>query len=319
MDEKVAVKRRSISDRYVFAKVMQDNHDLCKEVVECVLDIEVGRLEAVEVESEIAGVMSHGARYDVYLKGEQGAFEVEMQAYDADDLPLRIRYYRSMLDRRLLARGERYDALKPVYIIFICTGDPFGRGLPVYTFRTRCDEDVAVEFDDRALGIVLSARGDLSRARPEVAALLEYVATGEPGEDGLARKLQAAVDAAYDDESWVKELGNLQWEIDDAKKYAAREARAEGLAAGRAEGFANGRAEGLEQGLFEGREKGLAEGREEGRKKGREEGCARAQQQQIQIVQALTAAGCPPEEIVASMVSGEMDALAVRYGVAVDG
>ena len=40
-----------------------------------------------------------------------------------------------------LLRGQSYAELKESYVIFICTQDPFGKDLPVYTFRNVCSED----------------------------------------------------------------------------------------------------------------------------------------------------------------------------------
>ena len=45
-------KRYPISNRYVFAKVMQDNPDLCQEMIEQILGIKVGHVKTIEVESE---------------------------------------------------------------------------------------------------------------------------------------------------------------------------------------------------------------------------------------------------------------------------
>jgi len=137
---KPAATRKPFSNRYVFAKVMQDNPDLCKAVIERVLDMEVGAIESVEVESEAVGITRRGVRFDVFMRGGGASFEVEMQTYEQEELPLRMRYYRSRLDGRALSKGERFSALRPVYVIFICTTDPFGAGLPVYTFESVCRE-----------------------------------------------------------------------------------------------------------------------------------------------------------------------------------
>lgn len=39
-----------------------------------------------------------------------------------------------------LEPGSDFSELKPSYVIFICTFDPFGRGLYCYTFEERCLE-----------------------------------------------------------------------------------------------------------------------------------------------------------------------------------
>lgn len=224
--------RKPFSDRYVFAKVMQDNSDLCKELIECVLGIEVSRVEVIEVESGVAMITRRSVRYDVFLDSDEAAFEVEMQTYDQRALPLRMRYYRSLLDRRMLGRGEDFDKLKPVYIIFICKQDYFGLGLPVYTFVNTCKEDPRAVFDDKTTNVILCASGDLSQASSSVAGLLQYVLTGDPGGDEFSERLQKAVNKAYDDEDWVNQMMPLEWDLRDAKRSGAEEGRAEGRAEG---------------------------------------------------------------------------------------
>ena len=194
-------KRYPISNRYVFAKVMQDNPDLCQEMIEQILGIKVGHVKTIEVESESTSIVHRGVRFDVFLKGDEAAFEVEMQTYEQEDLPRRMRFYRSQLDRRMLGKGEAFGGLKPVYIIFICLRDYFGHGLPVYTFESTCQEDSSVEFENGAHDIVLCADGDLSRAPVDVAALLQYVATNRAeSNDSLTGRLARAVEDAYRDE-----------------------------------------------------------------------------------------------------------------------
>lgn len=46
-----------------------------------------------------------------------------------------------MIDLNHLEMGMPYRELKECYIIFICTFDPFGKGMHRYTFRNTCQED----------------------------------------------------------------------------------------------------------------------------------------------------------------------------------
>lgn len=287
------------SNRYVFAKVMQDNPDLCREVIERVLGVEVGRVEAMEVESEATEVIRRSVQFDVFLKGPEAAFEVEMQTYEQRELPLRMRYYRSQLDRRLLSKGARFSELRPTYIIFICTDDPFGFGLPVYTFRSRCLEDGRVPFENGATDVVLNAGGDLALADPAVASLLEFVSTDVArGDDPLTSRLSRAVGEALEDEEWVKSVSNLDWDIQDAREVAE------------AKGLADGMAKGLE--------KGLAEGRAEGRAEGLVEGEAVGQSRMAKLMKAMLEADCAQENLVkATEASGkELEGLYAQYGIA---
>ena len=52
-----------------------------------------------------------------------------------------------------LLRGQSYAELKESYVIFICTQDPFGVGLPVYTFRSVCSEDGSILLDDKSVKV----------------------------------------------------------------------------------------------------------------------------------------------------------------------
>lgn len=311
--------RLPFSNRYVFAKVMQDNPELCREMIERILGMPIRRIERIEVESEEASIARRSVRFDVFLQSDDAAFEVEMQAYEQRSLPKRMRYYRSQLDRRLLRKGAGFDELKPVYVIFICTYDPFGKMLPVYTFRSRCDEDPRLVFDDGSVDVVLNAAGDLSMASPDIACLLQFVGT-DAVVDSFTGRLQEAVDDAYRDEEWMMGMSWLDWDIRDAKAAAAKEGRAEGLAAGHAEGLAEGRAEGRAEGLAEGHAEGLAEGLAEGHAEGcaegRVEGAAEERKNVSLLIEAMEKAGCGVDEVIGALKSPDRDALYERYGIA---
>lgn len=277
--------RPPFSNRYVFAKVMQDNPDLCKEVVERILDIKINHLETIEVESEHVSIAHRGVRFDVFLQGDEAAFEIEMQTYEQHSLPQRMRFYRSQLDRRILGKSQDFTELKPVYVIFICTSDPFGKGLPVYTFRSRCDEDPSVPFDNGAIDMVLNAQGDSRLVRPEVMNLLQFIKTNVAIElDPLTHKLETAMRNAFEDEEWVRNMNWLDWDIRDAKAHAAAEGRAEGLAEGRAEG--------------------------------RAEGAERENARISQLIAAMEQSSCSSESIIQALKSTNREALYKQYNIA---
>ena len=74
----------------------------------------------------------HGIRLDVYLKDETGTvFNVEIQAERRDDLPKRVRYYQSGIDRGELPKGADYANLSDSHIIFVCNFDYFHIGKAV--------------------------------------------------------------------------------------------------------------------------------------------------------------------------------------------
>lgn len=72
--------------------------------------------------------------------------------------PATTRYYQGMIDMDELKKGQYYTALKESFIIFICTFDPFGENLPMYTFRHRCIEKEGLELGDLSTKIFLNAK-----------------------------------------------------------------------------------------------------------------------------------------------------------------
>ena len=124
----------TFSDHYMFEKVLQ-NKDICKELLERLLKIQIERLEYPEIEKTISPYYeTRGVRLDVYVKDSDKVFDIELQNF-TDLLGLRTRYYQSMIDADNLIKGEHYSDLPQSFIIFICTQDPFKQDLPIYTFQ----------------------------------------------------------------------------------------------------------------------------------------------------------------------------------------
>ncbi len=57
-----------------------------------------------------------------------------------------------------LMAGEDYKDLKDSYVIFLCLGDPFGLGVPVYTIRNRIDESPGEVVDDGRISVFYNAK-----------------------------------------------------------------------------------------------------------------------------------------------------------------
>ena len=52
------------------------------------------------------------------------------------------------IDVEQLSKGKSYSSLKESWIVFFCTFDPFGQGLPVYTVRQTYEEAHEAKYDD---------------------------------------------------------------------------------------------------------------------------------------------------------------------------
>ena len=107
--------------------------------------LEEGREEGgdseVSVKSERTMLFSSDfrcVRLDVYASDEaEVSYNIEMQNQDRGDLAKRSRYHQAEMDIVSLKPGESFGDLKPCYVIFICTFDPFADGKYCYTFENR--------------------------------------------------------------------------------------------------------------------------------------------------------------------------------------
>ena len=244
-----AFKELTLADRFIFYKVMQDK-ELCRRLLEIVLNVEIERIEypegekTIEVRNEAKGI-----RLDIYVKDEKATvYNVEMQAARAANLPQRSRYYQNLIDVDLLGRGVDYRELNRSFVIFICMEDIFHKGRHIYTFENRCREDTELVLGDEAVKIFLNPYSAMDDVTPELGNFLKYLAEGTVT-DEYTGKVDAAVETAKRDPRLMVEY--MSYYADQADHRAE-------LEESRAEGLAEGLEEGREEGLAEGREKGLA-------------------------------------------------------------
>ena len=186
--------------------LLMTNEELCRELLEVVLDAPVSNIEYIIAENDIRPTLTnHGVRLDAYVKTENKVYNIEMQTVKRTKLGRRLRFYQGAMDTLALRRGEHYGNLPPCYIVFICLHDPFNAGLPVYTLNVKCQENTSVETDHGFTWVVLAASAWDRLTPGRLRNLLHYIATGEAGDDRFATKLAAAVRAANGDEAWRKE------------------------------------------------------------------------------------------------------------------
>ena len=246
----------TIQDNFLFQHVMR-NERLCTYLIEKILDIKIRSLRYQDFEKTIdLRLDGKSIRLDVYVEDDEGrVYDIEMQCSNSpkNDLAKRSRFYQSMIDGELLDKGKPYEDLNPSYVIFICTFDPFHKGLPIYTFTHCCKEDNKVQLKDEETRMFLNSKGSENAADPDIAAFLRYV-DGKAAEGHFAERLDQEV-------HFVKSMDKVRREymiLSDEIRRRQREAEEEGLQ------------KGLQKGLQEGRQEGRREGRQEGRQEERE-------------------------------------------------
>ena len=142
-----------------------------------------------------------------------------------------------------LLRGQSYAELKESYVIFICTQDPFGVGLPVYEFRNICTADGTLFLDDKSYKVFYNVGAYGKEDEPELSALLEYLCERRTT-SGFTQHIDALVEKAKRNEKFRSWYMSLNIHEDDLRR--------ESLQLGEKIGF--------ERGIRRGRRDGIAAG-----------------------------------------------------------
>ena len=171
----------TIRDNFIFSKTFETNPDLCRQLIESILNIKVKDISYPEREKVIeARADSKGIRLDVYTedKGTNRSFDIEMQVTNNDNLGKRMRYYQGLIDLDKLKHGQHYRELGDSFIIFICPFKVFRGGQHIYTFRDLCVENPKISLNNGATKIFLSTKGTADDVSVTVKNFLNYVDSG---------------------------------------------------------------------------------------------------------------------------------------------
>lgn len=222
-----SVDELTLADDFMFGRVMRDRA-ICRELLERLLKIKIGRLSFPRPQEIITPYYeSRGIRLDVYAADDGRAFDIEVQVARKYDLPLRMRYYQSLMDTETLLRGMEYVDLKESYVVFICRFDPFGLGYPSYTFETHCAENISHKIDDRAHKVCYNTTAFEKESDEKVRAFLEYMETGAVT-DGWTESLRDRIGRLKETQKFRSNYMTWQMQLKEWK----REARAEGMEQG---------------------------------------------------------------------------------------
>ena len=211
-------EKATIANNFIFYKVMRHNPDVCRELLEILLEMQIDRMEMHGEETIETDFASKGIRLDVYAKNETSAYNIELQAADTKELPERARYYQGVMDVDCLKSGQKYRELKNSYVIFICIQDIFNSGLPVYTFENTCREDGSIRLGDRAYKYFFIAKNCDRILDGRQKSFLKLVA-GQKAEDAFSRKIERLADEARHNTQWKRQY--MEWERQRAYDYEA--------------------------------------------------------------------------------------------------
>ena len=238
-----------ISNDFMFKEVMKSNKGLCKRLVGSIMQQDIEDIVYIETEKTLQPYYdSRGIRLDVILADENHTrYNLEMQARNVISkagvalLPKRTRYYQSVIDMDMLKQGENFDQLNPLVLIFICTFDFYKEGRYVYTFKSRCLENLELELANDVTVKLVNAKGKHGQVNTLLKNFLRYVMTNEPVDD-FTEDVERQVWAVKNDKKAREEYMVLQAKIREHEIVAYEAGEAQGHAAGLAEGLAEGEA-----------------------------------------------------------------------------
>ena len=225
-------EQATIANNYIFYKVMHENPDICKELLEILLEMKIDRIEIYQEKELLAEFGKKGIRMDVYARGMDKSFDLEIQACDTGELPERARYYQGLMDTTQLESGQDFKNLNSSYIIFICIPDIFKKGLGKYTFENLCLENPEIKLNDRAYKYFFIARNYDKLLNEQQKAFMKCMLSNESSSTFTEKIIRMVKNAKL----------NTQWrnsfmEFERQLAYSFREGKAEGKAEGIAEGI----------------------------------------------------------------------------------
>ncbi len=253
-------KDLNMNNSFLFSAFMTDPEN-CRLVLELILgrpigDVAVHAEHAILFNSDFKSV-----RLDVFLTENASVeYDLEMENSSRDNLAKRSRFYQAEMDVTSLGRGEAYDNLKPNYIIFICTFDPFRKKRYRYVFENYCKE-ADIPLNDGTCKIFLNTKGENADEVPRyLVEFLKYVenstdACVENTQDQRISRLHERVAELKRNRTWEGHYMTLEkWLLDMSEERIEK-----------------GIEEGLEKAQKAVREAGIEEGREAGREEAREQ------------------------------------------------
>lgn len=223
----------SYRDDFMFGKVMEDP-ELCREVLECLLQRPVNELKEVQTQREFRYTADgKPIRLDLYNEDSEGkVYDVEMEnlnhkTVEDHQLPKRSRFYQASIDIDFMDKGFSYKKLPESSVMFICTFDPYAKGLSQYTFSEFCKEKPDLSLGDGTVKIFYNCCYKGEDIPEDLRKLYNYVETGN-AEDELTKKIDAAVIKGRKNHVWRSQYMKERVMLMDAREEGREEGKTEG-------------------------------------------------------------------------------------------
>ena len=169
----------TFSDNFLFCKIMEDE-EICRQLLEILLPIKIGEIRYLSTEKEFHPTYKgRSIRLDVFLKDSNRMFDIEIQTSDYKKLAMRARFYQGAMDVSTTKKRTKFSKLKESYILFLCKGDPFNSGIPVYTVKQTFFEQPDKPYDDRTHKVFYNCKAYEVADDEDLKGLLEFIQTNQ--------------------------------------------------------------------------------------------------------------------------------------------
>lgn len=228
------VSRFNLTSDIFFCKVMEDQA-ACEELV-WILTKEKMTVKEVKTQYSIRNIENHSVVLDVLAEGEDGrVVNVEIHLQEDEDHVRRVRYYLGSIDVSFLEKGNPFEALPEIYLIYITELDFIGKNQGIYWVE-RTLKDCGVPLDNGVHEMYVNLQEEAPEQDQKE--LLRYMkATTLEHETGAFPQLASRVRMLKEKREGVEIMCDVFGDILELEK---KEAREEGLAEGKAEGIAKG-------------------------------------------------------------------------------
>ena len=237
MKKRKQFEELTIQDDFMFCKVLQ-NMDICKQVLELVLQEEIPKIASISSQATIANHPEFkNVRLDILAKDEKrNNFNVEMQMVNNDKIPKRMRLYQAIIDASIVDKGMPYANMPNTVIIFFCMFDPIGDGLPIYTFKNTCQENKNINLGDGTVKIIINVKAYEKVKNPEMRGLLKYICEGV-ATTSLTEAIEMNVAQIKKDTRLMEEYKSFYATLQDERDEGIKEGEKRGIRKGMTQGI----------------------------------------------------------------------------------
>jgi len=235
------IKKLNPIDDIIFRK-MAENKEFCEEILRVFLQDSYLKVLNNKSQYAITNIDRRSVILDAYCELRDGKrVNIEVQNADNVNHQKRVRYYSSVLTTSLMRKGENFDNVPEVCMIYICNFDVFRENKSLYLIK-RVIDGSNTEVDNGLKEIYISANISDGSALSE---LMEVFTKDDCYSDNFPITSKMKYDFKY-----VKEGSKMTDTMKEIYEIFEEESKDVWIKEGRKEGRKEGKKEGIKEGAI---------------------------------------------------------------------